>query len=212
MPRRSRKQDVLPLEPQSLAARDGPVKKLKRSRISSDWYSRYNIGTSRNSSVGRAVASVAFVRDIVQPNARRGAVAVGRDPDALSFPVAATVSINNDSELARDSARASICKLFHPIPHPYYDSQFRQLGYDEFANQAARLMSQGRLREAMALVPEEVIDTMTITGSLDECTARIREYEGVADELILARTAQRGEARGMAAYEDLFQLVDRVSR
>ena len=109
-------------------------------------------------------------------------------------------------------ARASICKLFHPIPHPYYDSQLRQLGYDEFADHAARLMSQGRLREAMALVPEEVIDTMTITGSLDECTARIREYEGVADELILARTAQRGEVRGMAAYEELFQLVDRVSR
>ena len=44
-------------------------------------------------------------------------------------------------------------------------------------------MPQGRLREAMGLVPEEVIDTMTITGNLDECTARIREYEGVADEL-----------------------------
>lgn len=158
------------------------------------------------------MSSVAFVRDIVQPNARRGAAAVGKDPDALSFPVAATVSINNDSELARESARASICKLFHPIPHPYYDSQLRQLGYEEFADQAARLMPQGRLREAMALVPEEVIDSMTITGNLDECTARIREYEGVADELILARTAQRGEARGMAAYEDLFQLVDRVSR
>jgi alkanesulfonate monooxygenase SsuD/methylene tetrahydromethanopterin reductase-like flavin-dependent oxidoreductase (luciferase family) len=158
------------------------------------------------------MSSVAFVRDIVQPNARRGAEAVGRDPDALAFPVAATVSINNDSELARDASRASICKLFHPIPHPYYDSQLRQLGYGEFADQAAQLMPQGRLREAMGLVPEEVIDTMTITGNLDECTARIREYEGVADELILARTAQRGEAQGMAAYEDLLQLVDRVSR
>ncbi|MDE0991101.1 MAG: hypothetical protein OSA83_17960 [Pseudomonadales bacterium] len=46
--------------------------------------------------------------------------------------------------------------------------------------------------EAMALVPEEVIDTMTITGHLDECAAKIRRYEGIADELILAFTAQRG--------------------
>ncbi len=52
-------------------------------------------------------------------------------------------------------------------------------------------MPQGRLLEAMALVPEEVIDTMTIIGNLDECTARIREYEGITDELILAFTAQR---------------------
>jgi alkanesulfonate monooxygenase SsuD/methylene tetrahydromethanopterin reductase-like flavin-dependent oxidoreductase (luciferase family) len=158
------------------------------------------------------MSSVAFVRDIVKPNARFGAEAVGRDPNALAFPVAATVSINNDAELARDASRASICKLFHPIPHPYYDSQLRQLGYEEFADQAAELMPQGRLREAMALVPEAVIDTMTITGNLDECTARIREYEGVADELILAFTAQRGGAHGIAAYEELFQLVDRVGR
>jgi hypothetical protein len=78
-----------------------------------------------------------------------------------------------------------------PIPHPYYDSQLRQFGYAEFADQAAKLMPQGRLLEAMALVPEEVIDTMTIIGNLDECTARIREYEGITDELILAFTAQR---------------------
>jgi hypothetical protein len=73
-------------------------------------------------------------------------------------------------------------------------------------------MPQGRLREAMALVPEDGIDTMTITGNLDECTARLREYEGVADELILARIAQRGEARNMTAYGELFKLVDRFSR
>jgi len=157
------------------------------------------------------MSSVEFVRDIVRPNARLGAEAAGRNPDALAFPVAATVSINNDAELARDATRASICKLFHPIPHPYYDSQLRQLGHEEFADQAAQLMPQGRLREAMALVPDNVIDTMTITGSVDECAARIRAYEGIADEVILARTAQRGEAAGMAAYETLFELIDQVS-
>ena len=70
--------------------------------------------------------------------------------------MAATVSINNDSELARDASRASICKLFHPIPHPYYDSQLRQLGYEEFADQAARLMPQVFLMNAMDLVPVDV--------------------------------------------------------
>jgi 5,10-methylenetetrahydromethanopterin reductase len=157
------------------------------------------------------MSSVEFVRDIVRPNARAGAEAAGRDPDAVAFPMAATVSINSDAEIARAATRASICKLFHPIPHPYYDSQLRQLGFSEFADAAARLMPAGRMQEAMDLVPEEVIDTMTITGDLEQCAARIRQYEGVADEVILARTAQRGEAKGMAAYEDLFELVDRVS-
>ncbi len=157
------------------------------------------------------MSSVKFVRDIVRPNARVGAITAGRDPDALAFPMAAMVSINSDVESARDATRRSICKLFHPIPHPYYDSQLRQLGFGDFVDQAAQLMPEKRLREAMDLVPDEVIDTMTITGNVEECAARIREYEGIADEVILARTAQRDEANGMAAYEDLFELIDKVS-
>jgi hypothetical protein len=47
----------------------------------------------------------------------------------------------------------------------------------------------------MALVPDEVLDTMTITGNLEQCVARIQEYEGVADELILARTGQRHDSK-----------------
>ncbi|NKB98686.1 MAG: LLM class flavin-dependent oxidoreductase [Pseudomonadales bacterium] len=153
------------------------------------------------------MSSIEFVRDIVRPNAREGAEAADRDPDSLAFPVAATVSINQDSEKARESTRKSICKLYHPIPHPYYDSQLRQLGFSDFADKATELMPAGRLREAMELVPDEVIDTMTITGNLEECVARVRAYEGIADELILAKTGQSGEPKGMAAYEDFLELV-----
>lgn len=157
------------------------------------------------------MSSVQFVRDIVRPNAYEGAKLAERDPDTLQFPVAATVSINVDEEAARNASKAAICKLYHPIPHPYYDSQLRQLGFSEFADQATELMPQGRLTEAMALVPDEVVDTMTITGTLDQCLARVSEYEGVADQLILARTAQRGEPAGIAAYDEFFELISGVS-
>jgi len=156
------------------------------------------------------MSSVEFVRDLVRPNARTAAKAVGRDPDALAFPVGSIVSVNRNAEQAREATRASICNLFHPIPHPYYDSQLRQLGYSAFADRAAELMPAKRLREAMDLVPEEVIDTMTITGTPEECAARIKDYEGVADEIIVSRLAQPDEPSGIAKYADLFDLVDRV--
>jgi 5,10-methylenetetrahydromethanopterin reductase len=155
------------------------------------------------------MSSVEFVRDIVRPNACAGALSVGRDPEALVFPTAATVSINSNVEMARDASRASICKLYHPIPHPYYDSQLRQLGFGDFADQAAKLMPAGRLAEAMALVPDEVIDTLTITGNLEHCISRIQAYEGVADELILARTGQRNDTKSMADYDEFLELVSR---
>ena len=153
------------------------------------------------------MSSTTFLRDIVAPNARAGAQAAGRDPDRLAFPMAALVSVNGDEELARNATRASICGLFHPVPHPYYDSQLRQLGFADFADQAGALMPAGAMREAMDLVPDEVIDTMTITGTPTQCAARIAEYEGLADEIIAVRVAQRNEPTGMAAYEQLFELA-----
>ena len=125
----------------------------------------------------------------------RGAEDTGRDPNSIAFPTAATVSVNQDRDLARDASRKSICKLYHPIPHPYYDSQLRQLGFEEFADQASQLMLAGKHREAMDLVPEEVIDTMTIPGTIEELEKRIHEYQGASDELLLARTSQQGDTR-----------------
>lgn len=157
------------------------------------------------------MSSTTFLAEIVIPNARAGAESAGRDPDALAFPVGAMLSVNQDAELARHAVKAHICGLYHPVPHPYYDSQLRQLGFGEFADQASELMPQGRSAEAIDLVPEEVVDTMTITGTPAECAARIREYEGLADEIITARIAQPGEPAGIAAYADLFELAGIVA-
>lgn len=157
------------------------------------------------------MSSVAFMRDIVRPNATAAAEAVGRQGSDLDFPMGAILSVNQDVDLARDAAKASICGLFHPVPHPYYDSQLRQLGFGDFVEQAYELMPAGRTREAMDLVPDEVIDTMTITGSPQDCARRIREYDGAADEIIMSRLAQRNEPTGIAAYADVFELASLVA-
>jgi alkanesulfonate monooxygenase SsuD/methylene tetrahydromethanopterin reductase-like flavin-dependent oxidoreductase (luciferase family) len=153
------------------------------------------------------MASTRFLADIVRPNARAGSAEAGRDPDALAFPIGAQVSVNRDGELARAATRFAICGLFHPVPHPYYDSQLRQLGFADFADQAGVLVPAGRTRAAMDLVPDEVIDTMTVTGTPQECAARLAAYEGLADEIVALRIAQRGEPAGLAAYDDLFELA-----
>ena len=139
------------------------------------------------------------------------AEAVGRDPDRLAFPAAALVSVNDDEEAAREATRRAVCGLFHPVPHPYYDSQLRQLGFADFADTACELMPQGRTREAMAAVPDEVIAAMTITGPPARCARRLAEYEGAADEVIAFRVAQPGEPAGMAAYEPLLALAAEVA-
>ena len=153
------------------------------------------------------MSSVEFLRDIVRPNARSAAEALGRSADEIAFPMAAMISVNDDVDKARDAVKKAICELFHPVPHPYYDSQLRQLGFAEFADQASDLMPKGELRKTMDLVPDAVIDTMTITGSVNDCVKRLADYEGLADEVIGFRIAQPGEAKGVAAFEDFFALA-----
>ncbi len=157
------------------------------------------------------MSSVEFMRDIVRPAAREAAGDAGRDPDELDFPMGSFISINEDPELARKVTQATICGLFHPVPHPYYDSQLRQLGFDEFADAAAHLVPQGQMREAMDLVPDEVVDTMSITGTPAQCAARIADYDGLADEIILYRLPQRTDPPGLAGYESLFEVVSLAS-
>lgn len=152
------------------------------------------------------MTSTRFLTDIVRPAASAAAVAAGRDASTLAFPIGALVSVNRNEEAAREAARLKIVGLYHPVPHPYYDSQLRQLGFTEFADAATELMPLGRTREAMDLVPDEVIDTMTITGTVEQCAARVREYEGLADEIVCLRVEQKGEPAGLAAFDELLSL------
>jgi len=153
------------------------------------------------------MASVEFMRDTVRPNAFAAAQSVGREPEALAFPMGALVSVNQNSELARNAAKASVCGLFHPVPHPYYDSQMRQQGFSETADRLAELMPQGKTAEAMRIIPEEVVDTLTISGTPAECARRIAEYEGVTEQIVMMRVAQKDEALGVHAYEPIFELI-----
>ena len=66
------------------------------------------------------------------------------------------------------------------------------------------------LQEAMDIVPDAVIDTMTITGTPQHCASRIKDYEGIADEIIVSRLAQSDEPSGTGAFEELFDLVDKA--
>ena len=52
---------------------------------------------------------------------------------------------------------------------------------------------------------------MTVTGTIEECEKRIQEYQGVSDELILARTGRQGDTGTLADCKDLFYLIDQAT-
>jgi alkanesulfonate monooxygenase SsuD/methylene tetrahydromethanopterin reductase-like flavin-dependent oxidoreductase (luciferase family) len=127
--------------------------------------------------------------------------------------MAALTSIDDDEGAARARARRAIVGLFHPIPHPYYDSLLREQGYAHVADAATELAPQKRWAEATATIDDELLDRLTFTGTPAQCAARVSEYDGLADEIIFLplgggeRTT--GSSPGDAALAATFELVRR---
>ena len=152
------------------------------------------------------LVSPEHLRDVIRPLAHDAAVAAGREAAELTFPMAAMVSVDHDEERARASTRHAICRLFHPVPHPYYDFLLRAQGFGAAADAAAELVPAGRVREAMGHIDDEIVDRLTITGTPVTCAARLAAYDGLADEVIGLSLRRRDPDAPLAVWDDVFEM------
>ena len=58
---------------------------------------------------------------------------------------------------------------------------------------------------------QEIVDSLTISGTPLECSRRVAQYEGVADQIVMMRVAQRNEPVGVEAYEPILELVSEAN-
>ena len=152
------------------------------------------------------LVSPEHLRDVIRPLARAAAEGAGREPDAVAFPMAAMVSVDEDEERARATTRHAICRLFHPVPHPYYDFLLRAQGFAEAADAAADLVPQGRIREAMTHIDDEIVDRLTITGTAAQCAERLAAYDGLADEVIGLNLRRPDPAAPTHAWDPVLEM------
>jgi alkanesulfonate monooxygenase SsuD/methylene tetrahydromethanopterin reductase-like flavin-dependent oxidoreductase (luciferase family) len=101
--------------------------------------------------------------------------------------MAGFVSVSDNREQARQAAREAICRLFAPLPHPYYDFLLREQGFTAAADAAKKYMPEGKLQKAAEAMTDDVIDRVTIAGAPEECRQRIAEYQQVVDEVLCVK-------------------------
>ncbi len=155
-----------------------------------------------------AILSAEYARDMIQPAARAAAEQAGRDPRQLGFLMGAMVAIDDDRERARRAAREAICRLFAPLPHPYYEYMLREHGFSAAADAACRYVPEGRLERAVEAIPDEAVDRLTIAGTPDEARQRLADYEGIVDEVICVNVfySASDQASMLDAYRRLIRL------
>jgi 5,10-methylenetetrahydromethanopterin reductase len=152
------------------------------------------------------LASPEYVRDVVRPRIRRAAEAAGRDPAAIEVPMGALVAVDDDRGQARDRVRAAIASFFHPMPHPYYEFLLREQGYSKVADSAIRLVPEGRGREAMEMMDDELVDRLALAGSPAEISKRLEAYRGLVDEVIYLNVGGQDAASALEAHRPLFAI------
>jgi 5,10-methylenetetrahydromethanopterin reductase len=105
-----------------------------------------------------------------------GAAKSGRSVEDLDRPQLVVCSLDDDRELALDRARELVTQYLGQQPHIGKASGVDQSLLDDIAKVLTWPATEEQIREAMKLVPDEVVQMVTASGTPGECRAKVREY------------------------------------
>lgn len=106
----------------------------------------------------------------------RGAKKAGRSLDDIDRPQLVICSVDNDRKKALDKARFMITQYLGQQPHLMKASGVSQELLDDIHQILTWPATDEQIREAMKLVPDDVVQMCTASGSPEEVKAKVREY------------------------------------
>ncbi|GAB1421673.1 5,10-methylenetetrahydromethanopterin reductase [Anaerolineales bacterium] len=105
-----------------------------------------------------------------------GAKKAGRSIDEIDRPQLVVCSVDRDREKALNAARKLVTQYLGQQPHIMKASGVSQELLDEIAQVLTWPATEDQIMEAMKLVPDDVVQMITASGTPDEVKAKVREY------------------------------------
>jgi len=105
-----------------------------------------------------------------------GAARGGRRGGDIDRPQLVVCSLDEDREAALDRARELVTQYLGQQPHIMKASGVDQSLLDEIGRVLTWPAGPEEIHKAMRLVPDEVVQMITASGTPDECRAKVREY------------------------------------
>jgi 5,10-methylenetetrahydromethanopterin reductase len=105
-----------------------------------------------------------------------GAAKSGRTVEDIDRPQLVVCSLDEDREVALDRARELVTQYLGQQPHIMKASGVDQSLLNEIGKVLTWPASEEEIHAAMKLVPDEVVQLITASGTPDECRAKVREY------------------------------------
>lgn len=153
-----------------------------------------------------ATLSADYLRDALHPQAAAACAEIDRDPASLRWASVAITAVDDDTERARRAAREALCHLYAPLPHPYYEYTMREQGFGTVADALLKLMPAGDLEAAVAAIPDECVDRLTISGTPAACRRQLDAFAGCVDEILCLNAMPPTPGAVADAYSALLTL------
>lgn len=105
-----------------------------------------------------------------------GAKKAGKSIDQIDRPQLVVCSVDNDRKKALDGARKLVTQYLGQQPHIMKASGVKQEVLDEIGKVLTWPATEEQILKAMELVPDEVVQMITASGTPAEVKAKVREY------------------------------------
>jgi 5,10-methylenetetrahydromethanopterin reductase len=105
-----------------------------------------------------------------------GTARSGRSLEDVDRPQLVVCSLDEDRDVALDRARELVTQYLGQQPHIMKASGVDQSLLDDIGKVLTWPAGPEEIRRAMKLVPDEVVQLITASGTADECRAKVRTY------------------------------------
>ncbi len=130
------------------------------------------------------IADGAVLNYLVSPKYNQGALEqleigakkAGRRVDDIDRPQLVVCSVDNDRKKALDGARKLVTQYLGQQPHIMKASGVSQELLDEIGQVLTWPATEEQIEQAMRLVPDDVVQMITASGTPEEVRAKVREY------------------------------------
>jgi alkanesulfonate monooxygenase SsuD/methylene tetrahydromethanopterin reductase-like flavin-dependent oxidoreductase (luciferase family) len=141
--------------------------------------------------------------DVIEPNLNEGFEKAGNGKSLATFDVAPTIAVvlGDDLEACRAPLRQSIALYVGGMgakSKNFYNEYIRRIGYEAEAIHIQSLFLDGKRKEAIAAVPDSLVDALHLVGSADRIRDRFQAWKASKVGTLIVGTQQIEAVRLMA--------------
>ncbi|MFY0614245.1 MAG: LLM class F420-dependent oxidoreductase [Hyphomicrobiaceae bacterium] len=123
--------------------------------------------------------------NLVRQHVEEGRRKAGRSTDLTDFDIApfVRVKMGDDLQACRDVIKTDLALYIGGMgarDKNFYNDYAKRLGYEDAAVKIQDAFLDGRRAEAVAAVPDELVDATSLVGTPDRIKARIQEWRAAA--------------------------------